>query len=564
MINVEKRVFKRKLKKLQDAAKPKMSKNDENEKIVEGKKDEESQVVEDSKVKCSLSADVISHLSSTTFASLESIVSKPTLQAIAEMGFTEMTEIQAKCIGPLLEGRDVLASAKTGSGKTLAFLVPAVELLVKLEWKARNGTGVVVISPTRELSMQTYGVLSEILEKHPALTHGLIMGGANRQAETQKLAKGVSFLVATPGRLLDHLQNTDDFMIKNLKCLIIDEADRILDIGFEIEMQQILRVLPKKRQTMFFSATQTPKVDELIKAALHTDPVRIDVGGRSLTNENELATVSGLQQGYVVCPSEKRFLLLFTFLKKNRDKKVMGKQKQQKRTCTFFSFCQAKSGILLCTDVAARGLDIPQVDWIVQYDPPDEPREYIHRVGRTARGVNGTGHALLILRPEELGFLRYLKHAKVVLNEYEFSWSKVANIQLQLEKLEAYKCYIRSYDSHSLKSIFDINTLDLIAVSKSFGFSVPPFVDLPISSKPKVNPQVLCGNSEYLVNELYGLSIEEAGFMLLRSEIYSLGINEKFLEVELLNMIVGTLDSGAKSKGAICLILILENRFQIK
>ncbi|VDK66701.1 unnamed protein product [Onchocerca ochengi] len=479
-----------------DAAKPKISKTDEDGTVVAEEPNKKQQSVENSKVECNSSADIVSYLSSTTFASLENILSKPTLLAIAEMGFTKMTEIQAKCIEPLLQGRDVLASAKTGSGKTLAFLIPAVELLVKLEWKARNGTGVIVISPTRELSMQTYGVLSEILEKHSALTHGLIMGGANRQTEAQKLAKGVSFLVATPGRLLDHLQNTDDFMVKNLKCLIIDEADRILDIGFEIEMQQILRLLPKKRQTMFFSATQTPKVDELIKAALHTDPVRIGIDEKELKDGNELATVSGLQQGYVVCPSEKRFLLLFTFLKKNRDKK--GKQKQQKRTCTFFSFCQAKSGILLCTDVAARGLDIPQVDWIVQYDPPDEPREYIHRVGRTARGATGTGNALLILRPEELGFLLYLKHAKVVLNEYEFSWSKIANIQLQLEKLieqnyylnksakEAYKCYIRAYDSHSLKNIFDVNTLNLIAVAKSFGFSTPPFVDLPISSKPKV------------------------------------------------------------------------------
>ncbi|KAL3998033.1 DEAD/DEAH box helicase family protein [Acanthocheilonema viteae] len=496
MMNVEKRVFKRKLKKLQNASKPKMSKIGENGIAVERRPSKEPQPVENSETERNSSTDVVSYLSSTTFASLENMLSKPTLLAIAEMGFIKMTEIQVKCIEPLLQGRDVLASAKTGSGKTLAFLIPAIELLVKLEWKARNGTGVIVISPTRELSMQTYGVLNEILEKHPALTHGLIMGGANRQAEAQKLARGVSFLVATPGRLLDHLQNTDDFMVKNLKCLIIDEADRILDIGFEIEMQQILRTLPKKRQTMFFSATQTPKVVELIKAALHTDPIRIGINEMNLKNGNDLATVSGLQQGYVVCPSEKRFLLLFTFLKRNRDKK--GKQKQQKRTCTFFSFCQAKSGILLCTDVAARGLDIPQVDWIVQYDPPDEPREYIHRVGRTARGVTGTGHALLILRPEELGFLRYLKHAKVVLNEYEFSWSKIANIQLQLEKLieqnyylnksakEAYKCYIRAYDSHSLKSIFDINTLDLIAVSKSFGFSAPPFVDLPISNKPKL------------------------------------------------------------------------------
>lgn len=316
--------------------------------------------------------------------------------------------------------------------------------------------------------MQTYGVLSELLEGSN-LTYGLVMGGSNRSAEKDKLAKGVAILVATPGRLLDHLQNTDNFLVRNLKCLIIDEADRILDIGFEIEMQQVLRHLPKQRQSMLFSATHSPKVDELVKLALHSNPVRVSVNEKA-----EEATVEGLQQGYIVAPSDKRLLLLFTFLKKNKTKKVMvffsscnavkfhhellnyidipcmsihvsfrgrktylnfeyiqGKQKQQKRTTTFFQFCQAETGILLCTDVAARGLDIPAVDWIVQYDPPDEPREYIHRVGRTARGKDGRGKALLVLRPEELGFLRYLKAAKVTLNEFEFSWSKVSKEEIR-------------------------------------------------------------------------------------------------------------------------------------
>jgi ATP-dependent RNA helicase DDX18/HAS1 len=176
---------------------------------------------------------------------------------------------------------------------------------------------------------------------------------------------------------------------------------------------------------------------------------------------------------------------------------IHGKQKQTKRTTTFFQFCSAESGILLCTDVAARGLDIPRVDWIVQYDPPDDPKEYIHRVGRTARGEGGVGHALLVLRPEELGFLHYLKQAKVPLLEFEFSWNKVANVQDQLEKLvgknyflnmsakEAYKAYVRSYDSHSMKQIFDVSTLDLVTVAKSFGFSAPPFVDLPLAQAKK-------------------------------------------------------------------------------
>uniref|UniRef100_A0A8D0JUH3 ATP-dependent RNA helicase n=1 Tax=Sus scrofa TaxID=9823 RepID=A0A8D0JUH3_PIG len=451
----------------------------------------------------------------TSFASLTDLVNENTLRAIKEMGFTNMTEIQHKSIRPLLEGRDLLAAAKTGSGKTLAFLIPAVELIVKLRFMPRNGTGVLILSPTRELAMQTFGVLKELMTHH-VHTYGLIMGGSNRSAEAQKLANGINIVVATPGRLLDHMQNTPGFMYKNLQCLVIDEADRILDVGFEEELKQIIKLLPTRRQTMLFSATQTRKVEDLARISLKKEPLYVGVD-----DDKANATVDGLEQGYVVCPSEKRFLLLFTFLKKNRKKKLMvffsscksvkyhyellnyidlpvlaihGRQKQNKRTTTFFQFCNADSGILLCTDVAARGLDIPEVDWIVQYDPPDDPKEYIHRVGRTARGLNGRGHALLILRPEELGFLRYLKQSKVPLSEFEFSWSKISDIQSQLEKLieknyflhksaqEAYKSYIRAYDSHSLKQIFNVNNLNLPQVALSFGFKVPPFVDLNVNS----------------------------------------------------------------------------------
>lgn len=506
-----------------------------------------------------------------TFASLKGAVSEATLRAIDEMGFSEMTEIQAKSLTPLLKGRDLVGAAQTGSGKTLAFLIPAVELINKLRFMPRNGTGVIIISPTRELSMQTFGVLKELMAHHHH-TYGLVMGGSNRQVESEKLGKGINILVATPGRLLDHLQNSPDFLYKNLQCLIIDEVDRILEIGFEEELKQIINLLPSKRslfpmtayilfiqyflslerrQTMLFSATQTERIDALSKLALKKEPIYVGVH-----DNQETATVEGLEQGYIVCPSEKRLLVLFTFLKKNRKKKVMvffsscmsvkyhhelfnyidlpvtsihGKQKQTKRTTTFFQFCNAESGILLCTDVAARGLDIPQVDWIVQYDPPDDPREYIHRVGRTARGSGTSGHALLMLRPEELGFLRYLKAAKVPLNEFEFSWQKIADIQLQvvlitiyinvqkllfslfsqLEKLisknyflnqsakEAFKSYVRAYDSHQLKQIFNVNTLDLQAVSKSFGFLVPPVVDLKVGAAKRERPEKRVGGGGF-------------------------------------------------------------------
>ncbi|KAI8123308.1 putative ATP-dependent RNA helicase pitchoune [Lucilia cuprina] len=468
--------------------------------------------------------------SDRSFASLKGIVSDATLKAIEEMGFTEMTEIQAKSLPPLLQGRDLVGAAQTGSGKTLSFLIPAVELIYKLRFMPRNGTGVIIISPTRELSMQTFGVLKELMNHHNH-TYGLVMGGSNRQVESEKLSRGVNILVATPGRLLDHLQNSPDFLYKNLQCLVIDEVDRILEIGFEEELKQIVNLLPKRRQTMLFSATQTEKIDALSKLALKKEPIYVGVD-----DNKDTATVSGLEQGYIVCPSEKRLLVLFTFLKKNRKKKVMvffsscmsvkyhhelfnyidlpvtsihGKQKQTKRTTTFFQFCNAAEGILLCTDVAARGLDIPQVDWIVQFDPPDDPKEYIHRVGRTARGTGSSGHALLMLRPEELGFLRYLKAAKVPLNEFEFSWNKIADIQLQLEKLisknyflnqsakEAFKSYVRAYDSHQLKTIFNVNTLDLQAVAKSFGFLVPPVVDLKVGAAKRQRPEKRVGGGGF-------------------------------------------------------------------
>lgn len=260
-----------------------------------------------------------------TFSSLKDRVSKETLKAIEEMEFSTMTEIQAKSIGPLLDGRDLVGAAKTGSGKTLAFLIPAVELIKKLKFMPRNGTGIIIISPTRELSMQTFGVLKELMAHHNH-TYGLIMGGANRTVEAEKLSKGINIVVATPGRLLDHLQNTPEFLYKNLQCLIIDEADRILEIGFEEDLKQIVNLLPKRRQTMLFSATHTDKIDALTKLALKKEPIYVGVD-----DNKDTATVTGLEQGYIVCPSEKRLLVLFTFLKKNRKKKVM----------VFFSSCMS-------------------------------------------------------------------------------------------------------------------------------------------------------------------------------------------------------------------------------
>ncbi|EAU88940.1 ATP-dependent RNA helicase HAS1 [Coprinopsis cinerea okayama7 len=440
-------------------------------------------------------------------------LSEPTLRALKDMGFETMTSIQAKSIPVLLAGKDVLGAARTGSGKTLAFLIPAVELLHRLKFKPVNGTGIIILTPTRELALQIFGVAKDLMAYH-SQTFGVVIGGANPKAEVDKLSKGVNLLVATPGRLLDHLQNAKGFVYRNLRALVIDEADRILEIGFEEEMKRIISILPNEnRQSMLFSATQTTKVTDLARISLRPGPVHVDVD-----KEEATSTVSTLSQGYVVCSSDMRFRLLYTFLKKNLKKKVIvffsscnsvkyhaellnyidvpvldlhGKQKQMKRTNTFFEFINAESGILLCTDVAARGLDIPRVDWIVQFDPPDDPRDYIHRVGRTAR-AGKVGKSLLFLLESELGFLRYLKDAKVPLNEYSFPAERIANIQTQLEKLlqknyflhksakDGFRSYLQSYASYSLKKIYDVNKLDLAKVGKSFGFATPPRVNLVV------------------------------------------------------------------------------------
>ncbi|OTA07799.1 ATP-dependent RNA helicase HAS1 [Trichoderma parareesei] len=444
-------------------------------------------------------------------------LSEKTMKAIQEMGFTKMTNIQRSAIPPLLAGKDVLGAAKTGSGKTLAFLIPAIEILSSLRFKPRNGTGVIVVSPTRELALQIFGVARELMKYH-SQTYGIVIGGANRRAEVEKLTKGVNLLIATPGRLLDHLLNTQ-FVFKNLKSLIIDEADRILEVGFEDEMRQIVKVLSNEdRQTMLFSATQTTKVEDLARISLRPGPLYINVD-----QEQQHSTVDGLEQGYVLCEGDERFLLLFSFLRKMQAKKkkvivffsscnsvkyyaellnyidcpvldLHGKQKQQKRTNTFFEFSNAPHGILICTDVAARGLDIPAVDFIVQFDPPDNTRDYIHRVGRTARGANGKGRSLLFLQPNEVGFLSYLKAARVPVVEFEFPRKKIINVQSQLEKLigknyylqqsakEAFKSYLHAYASHSLRSVYDVQKLDLAKIAKSFGFPTPPRVDITLGA----------------------------------------------------------------------------------
>lgn len=415
-------------------------------------------------------------------------ICQPVKNALSQMGMQQLTVVQSEALRPMLDGRDVLVAAKTGSGKTLAFVVPSLQIIYNLACKPENGCIVLVLSPTRELAQQIADVARDAGQfvKH---TFGILMGGSNKVMEIKKLASGVNFLIATPGRLVDHIKSLASFSLKSVQLVILDEADRMLDDGFDRDLRTILNACPRKRQTALFSATLTTQVCDLVKLSL-INPIEVHISDNS-----QKATVEGLTQGFVVVTHETRLSVLYKILKKKlaKKQKVMvffstcasvqfhsdlftfidlpnsplhGKMKQNARTQSYHPFSAAEvsrhfcsstqfqSGILLCTSVAARGLDISHVDWVIQYDPPGDIREYVHRVGRTARGEGGSGSALLFLTPDQLAFIKHLKIIKVNPKEYttDFKGTEIIsnqiqklvlkNVHLQGLALRAYKAYI--------------------------------------------------------------------------------------------------------------------------
>lgn len=256
--------------------------------------------------------------------------------SLETMGMTYMTKIQAVTIPILMKGRDVIAAAKTGSGKTLAFVVPALDLVWSMgKVVPSDGTVVLILTPTKELALQILSVVREVGGKMTQ-TFGAVIGGTKKKEEQRQLERGVNILVATPGRLLDHMKTTKDFVFSKLTMLVMDEADRMLDVGFERELNQILGMLPKERVTAMFSATQTTKVADLVRMSLKR-PVFVEV------KDGQSGTVAGLTQNYVECPMQDRLSLLYKLLKekskavvrtadgKGRDLKIM----------VFFSSCQS-------------------------------------------------------------------------------------------------------------------------------------------------------------------------------------------------------------------------------
>uniref|UniRef100_A0A9J8BPH6 ATP-dependent RNA helicase n=1 Tax=Cyprinus carpio carpio TaxID=630221 RepID=A0A9J8BPH6_CYPCA len=436
-------------------------------------------------------------------------LSKKTLKGLHEGQYRQPTEIQRQTIGFALQGRDVLGAAKTGSGKTLAFLIPVLECLYREQWTAMDGLGALIISPTRELAYQTFEVLRKVGKNHE-FSAGLVIGGKDLKDESEKIHR-TNIIICTPGRLLQHMDETATFHASDLHMLVLDEADRILDMGFADTLNAIIENLPKTRQTLLFSATQTKSVKDLARLSLK-NPEYVWVHEQA-----KFSTPATLEQNYVVCELHQKVNMLFSFLRSHLKKKIIvffacckevqylfrvfcrlrpgisvlalhGKQQQMKRVEVYNDFVRKTSAVLFATDIAARGLDFPAVNWVLQFDCPEDANTYIHRVGRTARYKEG-GEALLVLLPsEEKGMIAQLQDKKVPINKIKVNPEKLVSVQQKLEaflaqekeqKERAQRCfvsYLRSVYLMKNKDVFDVFQLKLPEYAMSLGLAVAPRV----------------------------------------------------------------------------------------
>jgi len=346
------------------------------------------------------------------------------LAGVKDLGFTRPTPIQSDAIPPALAGRDLLACASTGSGKTAAFLLP---ILHKLMTEKRGTTRALVLTPTRELAAQIVADLND-LAVHTPLSAAAIFGGVGMGPQEHAFRSGVDVIVGTPGRLLDHFRAPYG-KLQGLKYLVLDEADRMLDMGFLPDIRRILRHLPTRRQTLFFSATMPPAIAELANQMLK-DPATINL-------ERKAAPAIGITQAiYPVAQHLKSKLLLellssgeindalvFTRTKHRADKlmrflaekgvkveRIHGNRSQNQRTEALAGFKSGKYRVLVATDIAARGIDVTALGHVINFDVPAVPEDYIHRVGRTAR-ADAVGSAFTMVAPEEQTDLAAIERA---------------------------------------------------------------------------------------------------------------------------------------------------------
>lgn len=345
-------------------------------------------------------------------------------KAISDMGFEEATPIQAEAIPPALEGRDLIGCAPTGTGKTVAFLLPALERLRQAEGKGKNPR-LAILAPTRELVIQITAEAKKLTAHTPLRVAG-VYGGAQMRQQTDKLRRGVDVVIATPGRLMDHMRrrNVD---LREVNILILDEADRMLDMGFLPDMKEIIKHTPTQRQTMLFSATIAPSVLNLAHQFQH-DPISIEL--------NQAQPPAAIRQALYPVPKhlktqlltallrqrEVNSMLVFTATKQEADivtrqlgqahiavTCLHGDFNQRERLAALEGFRAGRYQVLVATNIAARGLDVEGISHVINYDVPEHPEDYVHRIGRTAR-AEADGDAITLVTPDDEAMINRIEY----------------------------------------------------------------------------------------------------------------------------------------------------------
>ena len=394
------------------------------------------------------------------------------LKGVKELGFTRPTPIQSDAIPAAMTGRDVLACAMTGSGKTMAFLLPILHRLLEQRRRGTRGTRALIMTPTRELAAQILEELNAVAV-HTPITAASIFGGVGMAPQEHAFRSGVDILVATPGRLLDHLKHPYA-SLGGINVLVLDEADRMLDMGFLPDIKRVLKHLPPKRQTLFFSATMPKPIIELTREMLH-NPATINL-------ERKSAPAVGITQAVYPVGQELKSALLLALLERNlmrealvftRTKhranrlwmfltkhgvaaaRIHGNRSQAQRTDALAGFKSGAYRVLVATDIAARGIDVEALGHVVNFDVPKAPEDYIHRVGRTAR-AEATGEAYTFAAPEEADELRAIERVvgkplpRVTLPDFDYSAKPATKLEKPIaERLAEHRARRASERSRS-------------------------------------------------------------------------------------------------------------------
>uniref|UniRef100_A0A8C1T4G6 ATP-dependent RNA helicase n=1 Tax=Cyprinus carpio TaxID=7962 RepID=A0A8C1T4G6_CYPCA len=404
------------------------------------------------------------------------------LQTLKELNFTYMTPVQSACIPLFMSNKDVAAEAVTGSGKTLAFVIPALEILLKREEKLKKmQVGALIITPTRELALQISEVMGRFLQGFPQFRQILLIGGSNPIEDVEKFkTQGANIVIATPGRLEDMFRRKADGLdlataVKSLDVLVLDEADRLLDMGFEVSLNTILGYLPKQRRTGLFSATQTQELEKLVRAGLR-NPVRITVKEKGVAASSVQKTPARLSNYYTICRAEEKFNALVAFLRQHKHEKQL----------VFFSTCACVEYFGKALEVLIKNVSIHCIHGKMKHkrnkifaDFRALKSSFVHRCGRTAR-IGNQGNALVFLLPMEESYVNFLSiNQKCPLQLYppvkdvvdvlpKLKAMSLGDRAMFEKGMKAFVSCVQAYAKHECSLIFRIKDLDFAALARGF------------------------------------------------------------------------------------------------